>query len=128
MDLVTERVLLRPIRITDKDALYEYRCDPVVNNYQGWIPRSLTDVEVFIQGVADEINVPGTWFQFIVEEREHRVIVSIDPQNKPSTHLVARPGFRKEAHFKESLFLDGKWIDDLIYAMLRKDWIKDNKE
>lgn len=25
-------------------------------------------------------------------------------------------------HFKESYFLRGEWVDDMIYGMLDKDW------
>jgi RimJ/RimL family protein N-acetyltransferase len=53
---------------------------------------------------------------------KHRIITSIDPANENSVRLVQRIGFRKEAHFVESLFINGKWVDDLIYAMIEKDW------
>jgi RimJ/RimL family protein N-acetyltransferase len=39
-----------------------------------------------------------------------------------SIRLVERIGFRKEAHFVESLFVDGKYVDDLVYALTEKDW------
>ena len=55
---------------------------------------------------------------------KHRVITSIDPDNKKSIRLVERMGFRKEAHFIESFYMKGKWVDDLIYAMLKKEWKK----
>lgn len=25
-----------------------------------------------------------------------------------------------EAHFKDSLFIDGEWVDDIIYGLLKK--------
>jgi|SRR5690606_2906125 len=53
---------------------------------------------------------------------KHRIITSIDPNNTTAINLVERLGFRKEAHFAESLFSKGKWIDDLIYACLKKEW------
>jgi len=55
---------------------------------------------------------------------KHRIIASIDPGNKRSVQLVERIGFRKEAHFVESLLMNGKWVDDLIYALIEKDWEK----
>lgn len=58
------------------------------------------------------------------ELNKHRITTSIDPGNMPSIRLVERLGFRKEAHFKESLYLNGKWVDDLIYAMLSREWEK----
>jgi len=50
------------------------------------------------------------------------VIASIDPRNKKSVELFERLGFRKEAHFKESLLIHGEWVDDLIYAILKDEW------
>ena len=53
---------------------------------------------------------------------KHRIITSIDPENKSSVRLIERIGFRKEAHFIKSLWLNGKWVDDLIYALLNEEW------
>lgn len=56
------------------------------------------------------------------ELKKHRIIASVDPQNLNSIRLVERIGFRKEAHFVESLFVNGEWVDDLIYSLIEKDW------
>ncbi len=175
MNLETERLIIRPITLDDKNEIFEYRSDSVTNKYQGWIPTSLTDVETFIKKVSKQINEPETWFQFIIIEKEtqkivgdlgihffgsenkqteigctldkkfhnkgyatesvkrvidylfkelgkHRIITSIDPENNNSIRLVERIGFRKEAHFVESILINDKWVDDLIYALLKKDW------
>ena len=53
---------------------------------------------------------------------KHRVIGSVDPRNKASIALLETLGFRKEAHFKQSLWFKGEWVDDLIYAILQCDW------
>lgn len=60
----------------------------------------------------------------ISDLNKHRIIASIDPTNIPSIQLIERLGFRKEAHFIESLFFHGMWVDDLIYAILGKEWKK----
>ncbi len=177
MLLTTQRLLLRPISLADKDEIFAYRSDKETNQYQGWIPETVADVETFISKVAEKVNVPETWFQLVIIERtsdiiigdigihfmdsenkqaeigctlnkafqnkgyatealksvmdflfhvlnKHRIIVSIDPENLSSIRLVERIGFRKEAHFKESLWINGKWMDDVIYALLEKDWDK----
>lgn len=56
------------------------------------------------------------------ELNKHRIIGSIDPRNIKSIGLLKRLGFRKEAHFKESLLINGEWVDDIIYAILKKEW------
>jgi RimJ/RimL family protein N-acetyltransferase len=53
---------------------------------------------------------------------KHRITASIDPLNIPSIALVERLKFRKEAHFKKSLFFKGAWVDDLVYAILKEDF------
>jgi RimJ/RimL family protein N-acetyltransferase len=57
--------------------------------------------------------------------KKHRIIASVDPSNTDSIKLVERLGFRREAHFVESLFFQGKWVDDLVYALLAKEWKHD---
>lgn len=58
----------------------------------------------------------------IFDLKKHRITASIDPRNMSSIRLIERLGFRKEAHFKQSLFFHGEWVDDLIYAMLAEEW------
>lgn len=53
---------------------------------------------------------------------KHRIIASIDPRNTASIRLIERLEFRKEAHFKESYYLRGEWVDDIIYAKLKTEW------
>lgn len=53
---------------------------------------------------------------------KHRITASIDPKNLSSITLVERLGWRKEAHFKESLYFKGEWVDDIIYAVLHWEW------
>ncbi|WP_010663172.1 GNAT family N-acetyltransferase [Marinilabilia salmonicolor] len=171
----TQRLNIRPVSVADKEMVFEYRSDKEVNKYQGWIPETITDVEVFIDKTSRQLNVPETWFQFVLVEKsinqiigdigvhfldkenrqveigctlnkdfhnkgyateavervldflffdlkKHRVIASIDPENNSSIRLVERLGFRKEAHFIESLYLNGKWVDDLVYAILDREW------
>lgn len=174
--LETERLQLRPVITTDAEAVFTYRSDAEVNKYQGWIPASIADVNHFINyKVSREINLPGTWVQFVIIQKENqevigdigvhflsadtyqielgctlnkmyhgqgyafealkemidylfntlykrRIVASIDPRNDSSIKLYERLGFRKEAHFRESIFLNGQWVDDLVYALLKDEW------
>lgn len=177
MEFRTERLYIRPVSIEDKESMYRYRSDSDTIKYLSLIPESVEDVAVFINKTSFELNVAGTWFQFVIIEQssgiligdigihflgtdsenkqveigytldkdfrrkgyatealkiiidylinslnKHRIIASIDPANLDSIKLVERLGFRKEAHFVESIFFHGKWVDDLIYALLAKEW------
>jgi RimJ/RimL family protein N-acetyltransferase len=52
----------------------------------------------------------------------HRIVAEITDGNDASVGLAERLGFRKEAHFVESLFLRDEWRDEMVYALLRSDW------
>jgi len=53
---------------------------------------------------------------------KHRIAASVDPRNTASIVLLEKLGFRKEAHFRESLYLHGEWLDDMVYAVLYTEW------
>jgi len=59
--------------------------------------------------------------------KKHRITASIDPRNTDSIRMVERLGFKKEAHFRESLFIRGEWVDDAVYAILEKEWVNTKK-
>lgn len=175
--LKTERLVLRAISDSDREAIFEYRSDKVSNQFQGWIPERIEDVSAFIAKVSPIYNSPNSWFQFVILENStnqiigdlgvhfleegsrqaeigctinkefqsqgyatealnavinslfkelnfHRVFASIDPRNIASQKMMEKLGFRKEALFKESLFLNGNWVDDMMYAILQKEWKK----
>ena len=73
------------------------------------------------QGYATEA-LKSTITYLFEELEKHRIVTSIDPQNLSSIALVERLGFRKEAHFRESIFINGEWVDDLVYALLSREW------
>lgn len=62
-------------------------------------------------------------FDFLFGTRgAHRVHASIDPRNLVSAALLRSLGMRQEAHFRESLKLRGEWVDDVIFAILAREW------
>jgi RimJ/RimL family protein N-acetyltransferase len=53
---------------------------------------------------------------------KHRVYASVDPENSASISLLERAGLHKEAHFRQSLWFKGRWVDDVIFAILEQEW------
>ena len=51
----------------------------------------------------------------------HRIVASVDPENEACLALLARAGMRQEAHHRQSLFWRGRWVDDIIFALLRSE-------
>jgi RimJ/RimL family protein N-acetyltransferase len=52
----------------------------------------------------------------------HRVIGRLDARNTPSARLLERLGMRCEAHFVENEFVKGEWTDEVVYAILHREW------
>lgn len=76
--LETNRLLLRPVKNTDVKALYGYRSDKILNQYQGWIPEKMSDATEFISRQAPNWNLPDTWFQLsIIEQSSGEMIGDI---------------------------------------------------
>ena len=73
------------------------------------------------QGLATEAVVALFSHAFTVRGL-HRIWGVTDPRNLPSIQLMKRVGMRQEAHYKESLWFKGAWADDVVYAVLAREW------
>ncbi|MDQ7908198.1 GNAT family protein [Phytohabitans sp. ZYX-F-186] len=56
--------------------------------------------------------------------RLHRIVGRCSAANTPSAALLERLGMRREAHFRQSALVKNAWRDELVYAMLREDWLQ----
>ena len=61
-----------------------------------------------------------TWFE---DDTHHRVQATTDPRNVGSIRLLEHLNFRQEAHFVKSMWFKGAWADDLVFALLRDEWL-----
>lgn len=52
----------------------------------------------------------------------HRIVGRCEAGNVDSTRLMERLGMRQEAHFRENEFVKGRWDDELVFAMLHREW------
>ena len=73
------------------------------------------------RGFATEA-VRGLLNYAFTEKGLHRVWGVTDPRNVPSTKLMKRLGMRQEAHHVEDLWFKGAWADDVIFAVLAREW------
>lgn len=74
------------------------------------------------QGYAAEAVINILDYVFVCLEK-HRIIASVDPNNEASITLLKKLGLRQEAHFVQNLWADGAWLDDVVYAILREEWL-----
>ncbi len=62
-------------------------------------------------------------FDWLFGERDmRRIVASVDPRNDASMAMLGRLGMRQEAHFREAYLLRGEWVDDVVFAMLAREW------
>lgn len=52
----------------------------------------------------------------------HRICARCDGRNAASAGVMARLGMREEAHFVENELFKGEWGDELVYAILDREW------
>ena len=68
--LESERLVLRPFRAADVDALHAYRNDPDVGRYQGWSAPTLEEARAFVQRQSElEPGEPGVRAQIAIESK-----------------------------------------------------------
>lgn len=51
-----------------------------------------------------------------------RIQASVDPRNSACIALLRALGMRQEAHLRECLWLHGEWVDDMVFALLAREW------
>lgn len=140
-----------PVAIEDAEQFILTRVSPVINLNGTWFQFAVTlkangrligdiglhffdneNMQVELgctldrkyQGSGYASEALGEVIRYLFSTLEkHRLIAIIDPENLKSIHLFERLGFRKEAHFRKCRLVNGKWTDDLIYALLREECV-----
>ncbi len=70
------RLILRPIKAEDAEFIFGYRSNAIVNQFQGWIPDTIADVQDFIRNkVSEEIDQPDTWFQLVIIKKDNGELI-----------------------------------------------------
>lgn len=72
------------------------------------------------KGIASEAL--GLMNKFAFEELGlHSLYAVIDPDNLASAKVLVKQGYVKEAHFKEDFYFEGKFLDSVIYSLLKPE-------
>ncbi|MGM0397457.1 MAG: GNAT family N-acetyltransferase [Halobacteriota archaeon] len=56
------------------------------------------------------------------ERRLHRLTANALATNEPSRATLESVGFEQEGRQREAYFVDGEYVDRVIYGLLRTDW------
>lgn len=174
--ILTTRLLLRPLRITDVEAMHSYRSREDVCRYLLIDPQTPDQVAKLIaERARAEMTDEGQALTLGVVERDsgefigdavlfwisrrhrggevgyvlnpkyagngyateaaaamlrlgfdqlglHRIAGRIDARNTASARVLEKLGMRREAHFVENEFIKGEWADEVVYAVLAREW------
>lgn len=52
----------------------------------------------------------------------HRIEAYVAPQNLGSIRVLEKSGFTREGLLRELLFINGKWVDHYMYAILQREY------
>lgn len=73
------------------------------------------------QGFATEVTVALLRLGF-EGAGLHRVYGRCDGRNIASARVMEKAGMRREAYLRENEFNKGEWTDELVFALLAKEW------
>ncbi|WP_366927243.1 GNAT family N-acetyltransferase [Flavobacterium sp.] len=74
------------------------------------------------QGIVTEVVAELVRFGF-EKLGFHSIEAVIDPENIASERVLQKNGFTKEAHFRENLLHEGKYLDSVHYGILKREFV-----
>jgi RimJ/RimL family protein N-acetyltransferase len=57
----------------------------------------------------------------------HRITATCNAANLASSRILQKAGMRREAIFVDKLFWNGAWTNQLLYAILEREYIRDGR-
>lgn len=73
--ILTERLSIRKLELTDSAVFFAYRSLPEVYEYQMFRPEKIADAEDFISMIPEFPDVPNSWFQLAVCRKENGQLI-----------------------------------------------------
>lgn len=104
MEIRTERLLLRPFRAADFDAVHAYASDPEITRWAGWGPNTPEDTAVFLGlAIMSATEQPPRAHRFAVVRTDDDALIGsaelhvTDVENRCGSlgYLIARPAQRR---------------------------------
>lgn len=99
-------------------ALQNLRAEPGVAELSGWI-RSDRQGKGYAQDAAKTLLNHA-----FRREGFQRVYARIDPLNRAARKVIRRLGFRYEGCLRHDKRLNGRWVDQECWGLLRSEWRK----
>lgn len=124
MIINTARITIRSIRPDDAISLFHYRKDKTANQFQGFIPESVEEVEEFINNTCAEINKPDTWHQVVLIRKDsNELIGDIGINFTKNNHDTVFIGYTLNKHHQNQgfAFEAVKTVIEYVFNTLKKN-------
>lgn len=82
---------------------------------------SLTDVSYRRKGLMKEI-LPIVIAYGFNQMKLNRVEAYVGPDNIPSLRIMQLFGFTKEGHIREDYYTNGKYVDSIVFSILKSEY------
>ena len=109
-ELQTERLILRPMRVSDAPDMFEYACDPEVTRYLLWrAHESIAHTRSYLEYLGGRYRIGMHYEWAVVLKAEGRMIgtcgfASVDcPNNKAEIGYVLNPKYRGQGLMPEAV-------------------------
>lgn len=110
-DLLTSRLVLRRLALSDSQAVFGYRSDLQVSRFQSWRPLTIEAARQFIEPLTKTApDVPGTWFQLAITLRESGLLIGdcglhfpADQPGQAEIGITLAPAYQGQGYAVETL-------------------------
>jgi len=118
----TDRLLIRKLDTTYKNAFFEYRSLPEVYEYQNFKPLDTKEADEFIRSIAEYPDIPNTWFQLAVCIKNNNKLIGdigihfLEDDDQIEIGYTIAPDFQGQGYAIEAL----RVVINYLFTDLRK--------
>jgi len=103
------------------------RVGDITSSHQtAWIDINMANDEVFSAHACDVLRLALRYG--FAELGLYRVYVEIPSYSEAEITLYEAAGFLRETQRRQAVFYNGSYYDDLLYGLLRSEWMKKQQE
>lgn len=105
--LVTERCVIRALKMDDATELFSIRSNELINKYIDR-PSNITtdDVQLFIQNINEQIKLGGRYYWAITLKENHKLIGTICLFNFSEKNISAEVGYELHLDFQNNGYMN----------------------
>ncbi|WP_341961068.1 GNAT family N-acetyltransferase [Planococcus maritimus] len=135
MKLINERIYLRPVELADAPLFLKHTEDEEIRHMTGTKARfSIEQIERHIeQTQQDDTRYDFAICLNVTDQLVGELsVLDIDPDNQSAGFRInerglrayEKKGFKREGVLREALYLNGTFSDEIIMAVIRRDYLK----